>query len=176
MPDSVAEAGKRRIGVYAGTFDPITNGHFELIRRGRRLVDHLVVGVAASGHKSPLFSLKERVALVEADIAPLRERGHSIEVKGFESLLIHFVREVKGSVLLRGLRAVSDFDYEFQMTGLNAQLAPDIETAFLMASGDNQFISSSFIREICKHGGDVGQFVSPAVAEALEAKFGRSRS
>lgn len=169
---SSKNAQNQRIGIYPGTFDPVTNGHIEIIRRADKLVDKLIVAVAESTHKrAPLFSTKERVALVEKDIQPLIAVGHNIEVKSFDNLLIHFCQDIGAKVLIRGLRAVSDFDFEFQMAGLNAELDPDIETAFLMASGQNQFISSSFVRQICYHGGDISSFVSKNVVTATSDKY-----
>src|SRR5215213_5579587 len=141
---------QRRIGVYPGTFDPITNGHADIIRRALHIVDHLVLGVARTDAKGPLFSTDERV-----------------EVRPFDTLLMHFAESVGASVIIRGLRAVSDFEYEFQMAGMNARLNPNIETVFLMASDRYQFISSRFVKEIGALGGDVRHFVSPRVADRL---------
>lgn len=160
-----------RIGVYPGTFDPVTNGHLDIIQRATRLVDHLVVGVARNAGKGPLFSTDERVEMVRDDIATLNTNGTSIEVQAFDTLLMHFAAEVGAGVIIRGLRAVSDFEYEFQMAGMNARLNPRIETAFLMASDRHQFISSRFVKEIGKLGGDISHFVSRNVAERLTGRF-----
>ena len=165
-----------RVGVYPGTFDPITKGHMDIIRRAAALVDRLVVGVAGNEAKGPLFSAEERVAMVEAEIAPLRGPGRKggaggVEVRAFDNLLIHFARQSGATVLIRGLRAVSDFEYEFQMATMNARLDPDIETVFLSASENQQFVASRLVKEIARLGGDVSGFVSPAVAQALKERF-----
>ena len=165
-----------RVGVYPGTFDPITKGHMDIIRRAAALVDRLVVGVAGNEAKGPLFSAEERVAMVEAEIAPLRAPGRKgvaggVEVRAFDNLLIHFARQSGATVLIRGLRAVSDFEYEFQMATMNARLDPDIETVFLSASENQQFVASRLVKEIARLGGDVSGFVSPAVAQALKERF-----
>jgi pantetheine-phosphate adenylyltransferase len=165
-----------RIGVYPGTFDPITNGHMDIILRAARLVDRLVVGVARNAGKGPIFSTDERVEIVRAEIAAqnngLEQR---IEVRAFDNLLMHFAMSVDAAVIIRGLRAVSDFEYEFQMAGMNARLNPKIETVFLMASDRFQFISSRFVKEIGQLGGDVAHFVSPRVAERLQQRFGADK-
>jgi len=164
---------RRRIGLYPGTFDPVTNGHLDIVTRAANLVDHLIVAVAVNAGKGPLFSLEERVAIVEAEIDGLsRATGSSIEVRAFDTLLMDFCRQCGADLIVRGLRAVSDFEYEFQMAGMNARLAPDIETVFLMASERCQFISSRFVKEIGRLGGDITQFVSPAVKVRLIDKFG----
>jgi pantetheine-phosphate adenylyltransferase len=168
MPD---KHGKYLIGVYPGTFDPVTKGHLHLIQRASRLVDHLIVGVADNKRKGPLFSLKERQDMVQADIDNLPEKGCEITVRPFSKLLIQFAKEMNASCIFRGLRAVSDFEYEFQMTGMNAKLDPEIETVFLMASDKWQFVSASFVKEICSMGGDINPFVTPQVAEILKQKF-----
>lgn len=164
---------QKLIGLYPGTFDPITLGHMDIIKRGARLVDHLVIAVARNAGKGPLFSTDERRELVENEVASLRDQGHSVEVRTFNNLLMHFAADLGASVIIRGLRAVSDFEYEFQMTGMNAKLAPEIDTIFLMASDRHQFISSRFVKEIGRLGGDIGQFVSPAVRQRLMHKFDR---
>lgn len=147
-------------GLYPGTFDPITNGHLDIISRAASLVDRLVVGVAVNAGKGPLFPIEERVALVEAETAGIAAKtGTVIEVKPFASLLIGFAQEVGARVIVRGLRAVSDFDYEFQMAGMNYRLDHEIETIFLMASETHQFISSRFVKEIAQLGGDISSFV-----------------
>jgi pantetheine-phosphate adenylyltransferase len=149
-----------RIGLYPGTFDPITNGHLDIIGRAARLVDRLVVGVAMNAGKGPIFSIEERAELVCAEIAPIMAKtGTQIEVRPFETLLISFAREIGAKSIIRGLRAVSDFDYEFQMAGMNYRLDPAIETVFLMASEHHQFISSRFVKDIAALGGDISSFV-----------------
>jgi pantetheine-phosphate adenylyltransferase len=164
---------KPRIGVYPGTFDPITNGHIDVIERALRIVDHLIVAVARNAGKGPLFTTEERVAMVEEDVRPLVDAGHKIEVRAFDTLLMHFAVSVNACMLIRGLRAVSDFDSEFQMAGMNARLNPDVETVFLMASEGVQFISSRFVKEIGSLGGDISSFVSPHVATGLAQRFAR---
>jgi pantetheine-phosphate adenylyltransferase len=154
--------GSFRIGLYPGTFDPITNGHVDIIGRAARMFNKLVVGVASNAGKGPLFPIEERVELVEAELAPIAARtGTEIEVRAFDCLLVHFAQAVGASVIVRGLRAVSDFDYEFQMAGMNYRLDPNIETVFLMASERHQFISSRFVKEIAQLGGDITSFVPP---------------
>lgn len=163
--------GKYLIGIYPGTFDPVTKGHLHLIQRASRMVDKLVVGVADNTRKGPLFTYEERVALIEQDIANMKDKGCEIEVRAFSNLLVHFARDVNASCIFRGLRAVSDFEYEFQLTGMNAKLDPEIETVFLMASDKWQFVSASFVKEICSLGGDIEEFVTPQVAAKLKEKF-----
>ncbi len=171
MVTSVSEtSAKGRIGVYPGTFDPITNGHLDIIQRASRQVDHLIVGVARNAGKGPLYSTDERVAMVREDVAALNTAA-SIEVRAFDTLLMHFAIEMNASVIIRGLRAVSDFEYEFQMAGMNARLNPKVETIFLMSSERHQFISSRFVKEIGRLGGDIRHFVSPRVAERLAERF-----
>ncbi len=160
-----------RIGIYAGTFDPITNGHRDIIRRALRVVDTLIVGVAADTGKSPIFSLEQREALVREDVARLSDAAGRVEVYAFSGLLVSFAEEHRASLLIRGLRAVSDFEYEFQMANLNNKLSPEIETIFLTASESTHFVSSRFIKQIARLGGDISGFVSPHVAEALKIHF-----
>jgi pantetheine-phosphate adenylyltransferase len=162
---------ERLIGLYPGTFDPITQGHMDIIRRGAWMVDHLIVAVARNAGKGPLFSIDERREMIEDDIAPLVADGYSIEVKIFNNLLVDFAQSVGASIVIRGLRAVSDFEYEFQMAGMNAKLCPDVETVFLMSSERQQFISSRFVKEIGRLRGDIRAFVSPQVAVRLANKF-----
>ena len=151
---------KLRVGLYPGTFDPVTNGHLDVIARAARLLDKLVVGVAVNTGKGPLFSLEERVELVEAEIAQIAtQNGMVIEVMPFDTLLVHFARKIGASMIVRGLRAVSDYDYEVQMAGMNYRMAPDIETVFLMASERHQFIASRLVKEIAVLGGDISPFV-----------------
>lgn len=156
----------RRIAVYPGTFDPITNGHVDLVDRAAPLFETLIVGVAASPSKGPALPLDLRVGLAREALA-----GHAnVEVRGFDTLLAHFVRDIGAGVLLRGLRAVSDFEYEFQMASMNRHLIPEVETLFLTPAEQYGFISSSLVREISRLGGDVSGFVPAAVAAALEAQ------
>ncbi|HEX5327495.1 MAG TPA: pantetheine-phosphate adenylyltransferase [Acetobacteraceae bacterium] len=158
----MADAAHQRIGVYPGTFDPVTNGHLDVIGRAARLLDKLVIGVAINTGKSPMFSLEERVELVETEITSIADRnGTLIEVRPFQGLLIDFARDSGACMIVRGLRAVSDFDYEFQMAGMNYRMAPDIETVFLMASERHQFISSRLVKEVAVLGGDIASFVPP---------------
>lgn len=158
-------------GVYPGTFDPVTKGHLHLIRRASRMVDKLIIAVADSPKKGPLFSHEERLQMLCADIENLPEKGCEIEVRSFNKLLVHFAHDVGASCIFRGLRAVSDFEYEFQMTGMNSKLDSGIETVFLMTSDKWQFVSSSFVKEISSLGGNVEEFVTPQVAERLQKKF-----
>lgn len=164
----------QRIGIYPGTFDPITKGHLHIIKRASKLVDHVIVAVANNQRKGPLFSIEERLAMVQTDIDNLHDKHCPISVEPFEELLISYAHKKKATCLFRGLRAVSDFEFEFQMTGMNAKLAPDIETVFLMAADKWQFVSSSFIKEIGSLGGDIGEFVTPAVQARLLQKFSAS--
>lgn len=170
----MAKEGKHLIGVYPGSFDPVTKGHLHLIRRASRLVDELIIAVAESRRKGPLFTLEERLEMLQADIANMNDKGCAIKVQAFDTLLVEFAREVHASCIFRGLRAISDFEYEFQMAGMNAKLDPSIETVFLMAADKWQFVSASFVKEICSLGGGVGEFVTPQVAEKLQKKYGKS--
>ena len=161
-----------RTGLYPGTFDPITLGHFDIIRRAATLVDRLVIGVAINRDKGPLFTLEERVAMVEAEGAKLsRATGIEIVAHPFDNLLIDCAREVGAGLIIRGLRAVADFEYEFQMVGMNRKLDDEINTVFLMAEAEHQAIASKLVKEIARLGGDVSHFVPPAVHQALDAKF-----
>ncbi len=161
----------KRIGIYPGTFDPITRGHLHIIKRASKLVDTLIVSVAENANKSPLFTHEERLTLVEADVSALQvDSGCTIEVASFDKLLVDYAKDMGARCIFRGLRAVSDFDYEFQMTGMNLHLAPEIETVFLMAADKWQFVSSSFIKEIHMLGGDVGDFVTGNVLKVLNGK------
>ncbi|HYT74822.1 MAG TPA: pantetheine-phosphate adenylyltransferase [Vicinamibacterales bacterium] len=158
----------KRIAVYPGSFDPITKGHEDLIHRSLEFVDQLIVAVAVNVVKQPLFSLDERVALIKQAIPDKR-----LEVQSFEGLLAEFAKKVGASVIIRGLRAVSDFEYEFQMALMNRNLAPKIETVFLVPAFDLTFVSSSLVREVARFGGDVSPLVDPTVQQALKRKFSK---
>ncbi|MCW8842996.1 MAG: pantetheine-phosphate adenylyltransferase [Rhodobacteraceae bacterium] len=161
-----------RVGLYPGTFDPITMGHIDIIRRACLLVDKLVIGVAINRDKGPLFSLEERVAMVEEECAQLaKETGTEIVAHPFENLLIDCAKDVGAQVIVRGLRAVADFEYEFQMVGMNRSLDSSVETVFLMAEAKHQAIASKLVKEIARLGGDVSKFVTPDVNDALIARF-----
>lgn len=162
-----------RIALYPGTFDPITLGHIDIIRRAAALVDRLVIGVAINRDKGPLFGLEERVAMIEAEAVKLSvQTGTEMVVHPFENLLIHCAHEVGAQIIVRGLRAVADFEYEFQMVGMNRALDNSVETVFLMADAGHQAIASKLVKEIARLGGDVTKFVTPAVRQELLAKFG----
>lgn len=157
-----------RVGLYPGTFDPVTMGHLDIIKRAALLVDRLVIGVAINRDKGPLFTLEERVAMIESECAALsKETGTEIVPHPFENLLNDCARDVGAQVIVRGLRAVSDFEYEFQMVGMNRALDDSVETVFLMAEAKHQAIASKLVKEIARLGGDVSKFVSPAVQSAL---------
>ena len=156
-----------RIGVYPGTFDPITLGHMDIIRRGAKLVDRLIIGVTTNPSKSPMFSVEERMATVRREVA---EIGGAIEVVSFDALLMKFAQDQGASVIVRGLRAVADFEYEYQMAGMNQQLNADIETVFLMADVALQPIASKLVKEIAIYGGDIGRFVRPSVKVEVDAR------
>ncbi len=166
-----------RVAVYPGTFDPITNGHLDIIRRAARLVDRLVVGVSTNAGKGPLFTIDERVDMVRAEMQALDlpAGNGKVEVCAFDNLLMHFAQSQHAGMILRGLRAVSDFEYEFQMAGMNTRLNPEVETVFLMASDRQQFISSRLVKEIGRLGGDITSFVSPRVAKRMAEKFAWER-
>ncbi|MFQ2109065.1 MULTISPECIES: pantetheine-phosphate adenylyltransferase [Aeromonas] len=155
--------------IYPGTFDPITNGHTDLIGRAARLFDEVVVGVANSPSKRPLFDLAERVLLAQQVTTHLP----NVKVVGFSGLLVDFAREQQANVLIRGLRAVSDFEYEFQLANMNRRLMPELESVFLTPAEENSFISSTLVKEVALHGGDIHQFVDPLVAQAIAAKQGK---
>ena len=163
--------GRFRVGVYPGTFDPVTNGHMDIITRAVKMVDHLVVAVAVNAGKGPLFSLKERVAMCRAEVESLALNGTEVEVVPFDTLLMDFVVAQGADLIIRGLRAVSDFEYEFQMAGMNTRLNPRVETLFLMASERNQFIASRLVKEVARLGGDIASFVPPGVNRRVRAKF-----
>jgi pantetheine-phosphate adenylyltransferase len=162
-------SSRQRTAVYPGTFDPITNGHIDLVARAAPLFEKIVVGVAESPHKGPGFPLAERIELARTTLGDIG----NVEVTGFDCLLADFVRSVGGGILLRGLRAVSDFEYEFQMASMNRHLIPEVETLFLTPSEQYSFISSSLVREIARLGGDVSGFVHPAVDAALKRRWQR---
>ena len=153
--------------IYPGTFDPITHGHSDIVRRASRLFRRIVVAVAESPKKEPSFALEERVLLAREALGDL----HNVEVLGFNSLLARFAQEQGATVILRGLRAVSDFEHEFQLAAMNRQLAPEVETMFLTPAEEYSFVSSSLVREIARLGGDVSNFVSPAVVRALAERY-----
>ncbi|MGP9788504.1 pantetheine-phosphate adenylyltransferase [Roseinatronobacter sp. NSM] len=163
-----------RIGLYPGTFDPLTKGHIDIITRATQLVDRLVIGVAINRDKGPLFTLDERVAMIEAEVRTLSaQSGVEIVAHPFENLLIDCARDVGAQIIIRGLRAVTDFEYEFQMVGMNRAMDASIETVFLMAEARHQAIASKLVKEIARLGGDVSNFVSPAITAALAAKYPR---
>jgi pantetheine-phosphate adenylyltransferase len=162
---------KTRTGLYPGTFDPITNGHLDIVERAVKLVDRLVIGVALRSDKGPLFSLEERVDMVRQETRRFAN-GTQIEVMPYENLLMQFAQTIGAEVIIRGLRAVADFEYEFQMTAMNQQLNREIETVFLMADPRHQAIASRLVKEIARLGGDISGFVTPNVADRLRAKVG----
>ncbi|HTP84067.1 MAG TPA: pantetheine-phosphate adenylyltransferase [Alphaproteobacteria bacterium] len=167
MPDG-------RVGVYPGTFDPVTNGHLDIILRAAGMLDKLVVGVAVNAGKGPLFSLAERVAMVREEVQHFGpDVAARIEVQPFQTLLMHFAQSVGAKLIVRGLRAVSDFEYEFQMAAMNRRLNQNVDTVFLMASESQQFISSRFVKEIARLGGDISPFVSPRVVGRIKTAIAR---
>lgn len=155
------------IAIYPGTFDPVTNGHADLVQRARPLFDKVIVAIAANSGKAPVFTLDERIELARTALAGM----DNVEVCGFDILLVKFAQQCNASVILRGLRAVSDFEYEFQLTGMNRKLAPGIETLFLMPAEQYGYISSSLVKEVARLGGNVAEFVHPEVYSALQKKF-----
>lgn len=162
----------KRSAVYPGTFDPVTDGHMDIIKRASNIVDHLVVAVAVNVGKEPLFTLEERAEMLSQEVAALGgDYATRIEVKPFDNLLVDFVRDAGATIIIRGLRAVSDFEYEFQMASMNGRLDSNIETVFLTASENHQFIASRFVKEIGRLGGDIGHFVSPRVKKRLEEQW-----
>ncbi|MGV6800534.1 MAG: pantetheine-phosphate adenylyltransferase [bacterium] len=163
-----------RIGLYPGTFDPITHGHIDIINRAAKLVDRLVIAVAINNDKGPVFTLEERVSMVSAEIEPIASaNGIEILVKPFDNLLMQFAEEMNANFIIRGLRAVSDFEYEFQMVGMNSYLNDEIETVFLMADPSFQAIASKLVKEIARLNGDISHFVPAAVAAKLTEKLGK---
>ena len=165
-----------RTGIYPGTFDPITHGHMDIVRRALHVVDKLVIGVAVDSGKEPIFDVERRAQLAREEMAQLGADASRVEVKTFSGLLANFAQDEGAGLLIRGLRAVSDFEYEFQMASVNNKIAPELETVFLTASEATHFISSRFVKQIARLGGDVSHFVSDNVAEALGAHFLVSRS
>lgn len=163
----------QRVGLYPGTFDPMTIGHVDITGRAMKLVDKLIMGVAIAEAKGPMFTLEERVAMITEECEPLLAANPNveIEVKPFDNLLVQFAEDIGATMIIRGLRAVSDFEYEFQMVGMNHKLNPDIETVFLMAEASHQAVASSLVKEIAKMGGDISHFVSPSVRDRFEAKL-----
>jgi pantetheine-phosphate adenylyltransferase len=159
---------RARVGIYPGSFDPVTRGHEDLIRRSLTFVDQVVVAVAVNVAKQPLFTLEERVALIRETV-----RFPGVDVQSFDGLLVDFARRVDASIIVRGLRAVSDFEYEFQMALMNRNLAPELETVFLVPAFDLTYLSSSLVREVARFGGDVSPLVHPVVQRALKRKYGR---
>ena len=165
----------RRVGIYPGTFDPITLGHLDIVRRGLKMVDKLVIGVATNPGKTPLFTLDERVVQVQREAGPLAEAaGAVMDVVPFDELLMHFAERVGAHIIIRGLRAVSDFEYEFQMAGMNGYLNPEIETVFLMADAKLQPIASRLVKEVAAYGGDVSCFVPDRIATEMQARLAGS--
>lgn len=161
----------KRIGIYPGTFDPITLGHMDIIERGVKLVDELIIGVTTNAAKSPMFSDDERIAMVEREVADI---GHgSIRVVGFSSLLVDFADQMGAGVIIRGIRGVTDFEYEYQLTGMNRQLNHDVETVFLMADISLQHIASRLVKEVAIYGGEISKFVTPSVREDVMARVPR---
>ncbi|MDJ0920808.1 MAG: pantetheine-phosphate adenylyltransferase [Henriciella sp.] len=162
----------KRLGLYPGTFDPVTMGHMDIIGRAMKLVDKLIIGVAVSEAKRPLFLLEERIEMMQEECARLSGPGRAeIEVRPFDKLLMHFAEECEVNVIVRGLRAVSDFEYEFQMTAMNEQLNREIETVFLMADVKHQAVASRLVKEIARFGGDITPFVTPSVKQRLLEKY-----
>ena len=159
-----------KTGIYPGTFDPLTFGHLDVIKRSLKIVDKLIIGVADNNNKIPLFSLDERKKIIQSDLKDSLKGLENISVKTVNGLLTDFAKSKEAICIIRGLRAVSDFEYEFQMTGMNSQLNPDIETIFLMSSDKNSFISSNFVKEVHKLGGDVSKFVSLNTIQFLNFK------
>ena len=159
-----------RVAIYPGSFDPVTNGHLDIIQRGASLTDRLIVAVAKNAGKSPLFSIEQRIELLTNEIKSMQDKGRitsEVTVSTFSGLLIDYAQDQGASMILRGLRAVTDFEYEFQMTGMNRRMNPEIETVFLMASEKNQFIASSMVKEIANLDGDISSFVPESVAKLM---------
>ena len=159
-----------KVGIYPGTFDPLTNGHIDIVKRSLRIVDNLIIAVANNAYKNTLFNTSERIEIIKQDVSEITDNQNNIQVIELDGLLTKFAQNKKASCIIRGLRAVSDFEYEFQMTGMNYQLNPDIETIFLMTSEKNSHISSNLVKEVHKLGGDVSKFVSPYTLSQLNQK------
>ena len=159
-----------KVGVYPGTFDPMTNGHLNIIQRSFKIVDKLIIGIADNLNKTPLLSIQERKNIICNDVSSLKLQNEKIEILSVKGLLTEFAKDHKANCIIRGLRAVSDFEYEFQMTGMNYQLSPDLETIFLMSSDNNSFISSNLVKEVHILGGDVSKFVSKNTLSILNKK------
>jgi pantetheine-phosphate adenylyltransferase len=167
---------QKRIGLYPGTFDPITLGHLDIIGRSAKLVDHMVLGVSLNPSKNPLFSIEERMAMVKRETAHIAKKsGITIEVLSFDTLLMNFVEEINASIIIRGLRAVSDFEYEFQMTAMNYQLNSEVETVFLMADPSLQAIASKLVKEIAHYDGDISKFVTIDICNDVLRKLGKKK-
>jgi len=165
---------KKRIGIYPGTFDPITLGHMDIIERGAKLVDELIIGVTTNAAKSPMFSDDERIAMVKREVAGIGD--DSIRVIGFDSLLVDFANEMGAGTVIRGIRGVTDFEYEYQLTGMNRQLNHDVETVFLMADISLQHIASRLVKEVAIYGGEISKFVTASVREDVIARVPKQRS
>lgn len=166
-------AAGKKVAIYPGTFDPLTLGHADIIRRSMTLVDELVIGVAVAKRKGPLFTLEERVEIIEETAADMAGEGMAnVVVRPFDNLTVQFAEQANASIIMRGLRTVTDFEYEYQMVGMNSQLAPDIETVFIMADAKHQAVSSTLVKEIAKMGGDISHFVPPLVKKRLKDKLG----
>ena len=159
-----------KVGIYPGTFDPLTNGHIDIVKRSLRIVDNLIIAVANNAYKNTLFNTSERIEIIKQDVSEITDNQNNIQVIELDGLLTKFAQNKKASCIIRGLRAVSDFEYEFQMTGMNYQLNPDIETIFLMTSEKNSHISSNLVKEVHKLGGDVSKFVSAYTLSQLNQK------
>ena len=156
----------KKTAIYPGTFDPITNGHIDLVQRAAKMFDHVIVAIATNSKKNPKFSLEERIDMAEKVLSDCT----NVRVKGFQELLVDFAKQENARILIRGLRAISDFEYEFQLASMNRNLAPDIESLFLMPADEYSFISSSLVKEVASLGGDISNFVHPLVNDALKAK------
>jgi pantetheine-phosphate adenylyltransferase len=163
-------SGKRRVGIYPGTFDPVTHGHLDIIKRGAGLVDELIIAVAINEEKKPLFTLAERTEMLELECAKMKDVG-IISVRPFDTLLVHFAKSVGATVIVKGLRSTTDFEYEFQMTSMNRDMEPGIETIFLTADASHQAVASSLVKQIARMGGDFEKFVPPEAARRLKEKF-----